>query len=238
MSKQSGFTILEVLIAIMIMSIGFIGLSQMQFLSLLQKQRAEAGTIATNIVQFANDSDLAKSKKMHLMNILVLQDTIAQRTPDFTYCGDSTKLGCTECPCDPLTAFTPNPDAGTIESTCAVVEIDDFEPETLSYTDASTCQTILDATVLDSAISETMILVKNAEIDQVVVDGITIMTISMMYGVKSLEQFVDTSLSVSLRDTIASQSFQVSAHIDNYNESGTILSNPTGWTTVRVPHLP
>ena len=233
MSNKLGFTILEILIAILIMSTGFIAMSQMQFLSLLQKQRAEEGTIATNIVQFATDSDLAKAKNMHQLNILVLMDTIAQRTPDFTYCGDSTKFGCTECPCDPLTAFTPTPDSGTVENTCSIVDINDFEPENLNYTDASTCQTIL-----DSFVTEAMVLVKNAEIEQVVVDGVTIMTISLMYGVKSVEQFVDTSLSVLLRDTLASQSFQVTAHLDNYNESGSISSNPTGWINVRVPHLP
>jgi prepilin-type N-terminal cleavage/methylation domain-containing protein len=233
MSKQSGFTILEVLIAILIMSIGFIALSQMQFLSLLQKQRAEAGTIATNIVQFANDSDLAKAKKMHQLNILVLLDTIAQRTPDYTYCGDSTKFGCTECPCDPLTAFTPNPDSGTNENTCSIVDINDFEPEDLVYTDQTTCQT-----TLDSFGTEAMVLVKAADIDQVVVDGTTIMTISLMYSVKSEEQFRDTGMTVTLKDTLVSQSFQVTAHLDNYNESGSISSNPTGWINVRVPHLP
>lgn len=233
MSKQSGFTILEILIAILIMSVGFIAMSQMQFLSILQQQRAEAGTIATNIIQFANDSDMAKAKKMHQLNILVLLDTIAQRTPDFTYCGDSTKFGCTECPCDPLTAFTPNPVSGTDENTCSIVDINDFEPGTLNYTDASTCQTIL-----DSFGTEAMVLVKTADIDQVVVDGFTIMTISLMYGVKSEEQFRDSGLSVLLKDTLAAQSFRVTAHLDNYNESGSISSNPTGWINVRVPHLP
>lgn len=233
MSKQSGFTILEILIAILIMSVGFIAMSQMQFLSILQQQRAAAGTIAANIIQFANDSDMAKAKKMHQLNILVLLDTIAQRTPDFTYCGDSTKFGCTECPCDPLTAFTPNPVSGTDENTCSIVDINDFEPGTLNYTDASTCQTIL-----DSFGTEAMVLVKTADIDQVVVDGFTIMTISLMYGVKSEEQFRDSGLSVLLKDTLAAQSFQVTAHLDNYNESGSISSNPTGWINVRVPHLP
>ena len=138
MFNRSGFTIIEILITILIMSTGFIALSQMQFLSILQKQRAEAGTIATNIVQFANDSDLAKAKKMHQLNILVLLDTIAQRTPDYTYCGDSTKFGCTQCPCDPLTAFTPNPVVGN-EKTCSIIDINDFDPENLIYTNQITC---------------------------------------------------------------------------------------------------
>jgi len=232
MSKQSGFTILEVLIAILIMSIGFIALSQMQFLSVLQKQRAEAGTIATNIVQFANDSDLAKAKKMHQLNILVLLDTIAQRTPDYTYCGDSTKFGCTECPCDPLTAFTPNPVVGN-EKTCSIIDINDFDPENLIYTNQTTCQT-----TLDSFGTEAMILVKDVDTNSVVVDGITIMTLSIMYGVKSEEQFRDSGLSVLLKDTLVAQSFEVTAHLDNYNESGAISSNPAGWINVRVPHLP
>jgi len=232
MSKQSGFTILEVLIAILIMSTGFIALSQMQFLSILQKQRAEAGTIATNIVQFANDSDLAKAKKMHQLNILVLLDTIAQRTPDYTYCGDSTKFGCTECPCDPLTAFTPNPVVGN-EKTCSIIDINDFDPENLIYTNQTTCQT-----TLDSFGTEAMILVKDVDTNSVVVDGITILTLSIMYGVKSKEQFRDSGLSVLLKDTLVAQSFEVTAHLDNYNENGTISSNPTGWINVRVPHLP
>ena len=232
MSKQLGFTILEVLIAILIMSTGFIALSQMQFLSILQKQRAEAGTIATNIVQFANDSELAKAKKMHQLNILVLLDTIAQRTPDYTYCGDSTKFGCTQCPCDPLTAFTPNPVVGN-EKTCSIIDINDFDPENLIYTNQTTCQT-----TLDSFGTEAMILVKDVDTNSVVVDGITILTLSIMYGVKSKEQFRDSGLSVLLKDTLVAQSFEVTAHLDNYNENGTISSNPTGWINVRVPHLP
>ena len=232
MFNRSGFTIIEILITILIMSTGFIALSQMQFLSILQKQRAEAGTIATNIVQFANDSDLAKAKKMHQLNILVLLDTIAQRTPDYTYCGDSTKFGCTECPCDPLTAFTPNPVVGN-EKTCSIIDINDFDPENLIYTNQTTCQT-----TLDSFGTEAMILVKDVDTNSVVVDGITIMTLSIMYGVKSKEQFRDSGLSVLLKDTLVAQSFEVTAHLDNYNENGTISSNPTGWINVRVPHLP
>ena len=232
MFNRSGFTIIEILITILIMSTGFIALSQMQFLSILQKQRAEAGTIATNIVQFANDSDLAKAKKMHQLNILVLLDTIAQRTPDYTYCGDSTKFGCTQCPCDPLTAFTPNPVVGN-EKTCSIIDINDFDPENLIYTNQTTCQT-----TLDSFGTEAMILVKDVDTNSVVVDGITIMTLSIMYGVKSKEQFRDSGLSVLLKDTLVAQSFEVTAHLDNYNENGTISSNPTGWINVRVPHLP
>ena len=232
MFNRSGFTIIEILITILIMSTGFIALSQMQFLSILQKQRAEAGTIATNIVQFANDSELAKAKKMHQLNILVLLDTIAQRTPDYTYCGDSTKFGCTQCPCDPLTAFTPNPVVGN-EKTCSIIDINDFDPENLIYTNQTTCQT-----TLDSFGTEAMILVKDVDTNSVVVDGITILTLSIMYGVKSKEQFRDSGLSVLLKDTLVAQSFEVTAHLDNYNENGTISSNPTGWINVRVPHLP
>ena len=83
-----------------------------------------------------------------------------------------------------------------------------------------------------------MILVKDVDTDSVVVDGITIMTLSIMYGVKSEEQFRDSGLSVLLKDTLVAQSFEVTAHLDNYNENGTISSNPTGWINVRVPHLP
>jgi len=55
--SQNGFTLIEILVAVFIMSVGFLALSQMEFLSVRQKQMAEAGSNATNTIQFAGDRD-------------------------------------------------------------------------------------------------------------------------------------------------------------------------------------
>ncbi|HSG31802.1 MAG TPA: prepilin-type N-terminal cleavage/methylation domain-containing protein [Thermodesulfobacteriota bacterium] len=63
-NNTSGFTLLEILVAVFIMSVGFLALSQMEFLSVRQKQMAEAGSNATNIIQAAADKDLAEIKRI------------------------------------------------------------------------------------------------------------------------------------------------------------------------------
>lgn len=235
MSNQQGFTILEILVSILIMSVGFIAFSQMQYFSIQQKYKAEIGTIATNMVQFASDADIEFAKKMHQMNSNVLLDVIATRTPDYSYCDDGgdDNMGCGGCPCNPLTAFALDPTAGTNETTCSVVAIDNFDPNLIVYGDLSTCLSDLDA-----ATSESMVVVRAADISQSLVDTTTVQTIELTYAVKSAKQFIETPGSVTIRDTLAAQSFVITAHIDNFNESGQITNNSSAWLTVRVPHLP
>ncbi len=54
-NNKRGFTLLELLISVGIMSLGFLAIAQMQFLSLRQKQKAEQGTVATNAIQFIKE---------------------------------------------------------------------------------------------------------------------------------------------------------------------------------------
>jgi len=66
--SQNGFTLIEILVSVFIMSIGFLALSQMEFLSVRQTRLAEQGTMATNIIQFISDRDASEVKKRTLLN--------------------------------------------------------------------------------------------------------------------------------------------------------------------------
>ncbi len=61
-SSSSGFTLLEILVAVFVMSVGFLALSQMEYLSVRQKQMAEEGSNATSIIEYAGEIDIAELK--------------------------------------------------------------------------------------------------------------------------------------------------------------------------------
>ena len=69
-SNSKGFTLLEILFAVAIMGIGFLAMSQMQYLSLNQKTIAENGTFATNLIQTITDMEMANAKRINLLIIL------------------------------------------------------------------------------------------------------------------------------------------------------------------------
>lgn len=217
------------------MSVGFIALSQMQYFSIQQKYKAELGTTATNIIQFASDTDLALAKKMQSLNSTVLIDVLAQRTPDYSYCdtGDGDNMDCNGCPCNPISAFILDPTTLGDATSCAVVNIVDYDPDNLTYSDLTTC-----LSNLESASTESMVVVRSSNLSQSIVDSSTVQTIELIYGVKSARQFRETLGTVTIQDTLATQSFAITAHIDNFNESGQITNNASAWQTVRVPHLP
>ncbi|MCL4246501.1 MAG: prepilin-type N-terminal cleavage/methylation domain-containing protein, partial [Candidatus Dadabacteria bacterium] len=77
--NQRGFTFTEIIIAISIMALGFLAMAQMQYLSLRQKQRAEQGTVATNIIQFIADRDIERVKRSHLLNSIAFVEAQAGR---------------------------------------------------------------------------------------------------------------------------------------------------------------
>lgn len=220
------------------MSIGFIAMSQMQYFSIQQKYKAEIGTTATNIIQFTSDADIAFAKKMQYLNSNVLIDVIAQRPPDYSYCDDGSddNMDCGGCPCNPLSAFMLDPTTIGTESSCAVIPITDYDPNELIYTDLDTC--LSDLTDPSITTSESMVVVRTSNLTQSAVDSTTVQTLELVYGVKSAKQFRETPGSVTIRDTLATQSFSVTAHIDNFNESGQITLDAADWQTVRVPHLP
>src|SRR5574341_101233 len=103
--NQEGFTLIELLVATLIMALGFIAFAEMQFLSLLQKQRAELGSTATNAIQFISDRDMAEVKRIYLLNSNARLDAQAGRALDLSYCDGSANSVCGACPCDPLEAL-------------------------------------------------------------------------------------------------------------------------------------
>ncbi len=164
--NERGFTFTEIIIAISIMALGFLAMAQMQYLSLRQKQRAEQGTVATNVIQFIADRDMEEVKRAHLLNSIAFVEAQAGRLnagssaePHLQHCmsGNPDRM-CDLCPCNPLAEVTPNPLQDT-STTCAVVDPHDFDPEDVNFTTvAATC---------NAANNESLIVVKQVESDTV-----------------------------------------------------------------------
>src|SRR3989304_1926702 len=231
--NQEGFTLIELLIATLIMALGFIAFAEMQFLSLLLKQRAELGSTATNAIQFISDRDMAEVKRIYLLNSNTRMDAQAGRVLDLSYCDGSATSVCGACPCDPLEAITPNPDDGVNETTCAAIDRQHFDPTNITFRNTKAlCQ---EDAAGPPAISSPLYIVKKAEteVDEIVIPNIV--EVKLTYAIKTSPQFDDTDItSVLIRDSIASQSFGVTAHVDNYSD---LIPEP-GWDEVRIPHVP
>lgn len=229
---QNGFTLLEILVAVFIMSLGFLAAAQMQFLSLRQKQLAEQGTIATNVIQYISDNDMAEVRRRYLLNATAYVEAQAGRVPNLTYCDGSANSVCDVCPCDPLEAITPNPDVDGTETTCAAIDMNNFNPENLNFrTTPNQCKT--DGAAILAANSSPLYFVKRAvtDVDQDATPDI--ITVSIAYAVKTLSQFNKTGItSVSLSDSIVSQSYEVSANSADFSDF------IPGWDAVNVPHIP
>src|SRR3990170_6015982 len=230
--NQEGFTLIELLIATLIMALGFIAFAEMQFLSLLLKQRAGLGSTATNAIQFISDRDMAEVKRIYLLNSNTRMDAQAGRVLDLSYCDGSATSVCDACPCDPLEALTPNPDGGVNETTCAAIDRHNFDPTNITFrTTKADCQD--DGDTILAANRSVLYIVKEATttVDAAVIPNIV--EVQITYAIKTSPQFDDTDIiSVLIRDSIASQSFGVTAHVDNYSDL------IPGWDPVRIPHVP
>lgn len=107
---------MEILVATLIMSIGFLAASQMQFMAMKQKRLAVDGSKGSNFSQFIADYDFAEMKRRHLLNAAAYLDGQAGRTMDLSYCDntppakcpeDTCLDPCTACPCNPLDIIRP-----------------------------------------------------------------------------------------------------------------------------------
>ena len=237
--NEKGFTFAEILIALSIMVIGFLATAQMQFLSLRQKQLAELGTIATNMIQFMADRDMAELKRIHLLNSIAYMEAQAGRLdplsatePHLQYCTGEKNV-CTVCPCNVLEAITPNPSPQADgsgnpvpETTCAVVNVHDLDPSKIEYKyESPGC----DAGGQDALYAVKQVL---SQVDNTVTP--TVITLTVTYAIKTPAQFNNTDFdSVSISDTLATQDFVITAHQENWAE---IIG--AGWNQVNVPHIP
>lgn len=231
--NQRGFTFTEIIIAVSIMALGFLAMAQMQYLSLRQKQKAEQGTVATNIIQFIADRDIEEVKRAHLLNSIAFVEAQAGRLnagsssePHLQHCmsGNAERM-CDTCPCDPLMQVTPNPAQPSITS-CAVIDPYSFDPGKVSFSrEPPICTAAAD--------SESLIVVKRVDsaIDNTSQPPITTLTVT--YAVKTKNQFADTGFqSLAIKDTLAAQNLVFSAHREDWSQF------IPGWNNVNVPHVP
>jgi prepilin-type N-terminal cleavage/methylation domain-containing protein len=230
--SQKGFTFTEIMIAMTIMALGFLAMAQMQFLSLQQRQEAEQGTVATNVIQFVADRDMEEVKRAHLLNSIAFVEAQAGRLAQesdpkkhLQYCDSSnSNRMCDDCPCDPLAKVTPDPTQET-QTTCAVVDIHDFDPKQVSFTSTqSGCA---------GGDDNSLIVIKrvNSQTDDVSDPHVT--TLKVTYAVKTKNQFAATGFqSLDKRDTLAIQDLVFSAHEEDWSQF------IPSWTKVSVPHVP
>jgi len=247
-NNKRGFTLLELLISVGIMSLGFLAIAQMQFLSLRQKQKAEQGTVATNAIQFISDRDMAEVRRLHLLNTIAHVDAVAGRIPDFSYCDGTAPPNCpnTPCvdpctgcpgqPCDVMEALTvgqiPNGANNFLETSCAPIETHNFDPDEITFDTANCTDPNADFYIIKNIIA-------NEALDAP--SGLQVLTVTLTYAVKTRAQFDETGLTITdpadnnrpiLRNSLAAQIYQFTAHIDDWSEF------IPGWNQVRIPHIP
>jgi prepilin-type N-terminal cleavage/methylation domain-containing protein len=238
-SNEKGFTFTELMIAVTIMALGFLAMAQMQFLSLRQKQLAEEGTIATNIIQFIADRDMEEIKRTHLLNSIAFMEAQSGRLnpgsdsePHLQYCKGEQNV-CEECPCNPLETITSDlsndgADCTGPETACSVIDVHNFNPEDVEFsTNEEDCASPAGDSLV--ALRRVCVLV----VDDPSPSVPTTTTLNVTYGVKSKIQFDESDFdNLSIKDTLATQSMAFSAHEDDWSQF------INGWTDVIIPHVP
>jgi len=246
-SNSKGFTLLEILVALGIMAVGFLAMSQMQYLSFRQKVLADSGTFSINMIGTISDLEMANAKKINSLNARVYLDSQASIIilNQLEYCDASDDAICNVCPCNPLEAFTSdtfNPLAvgGDTEFTCAAIDPDDFNPEQIEFTtNAGVCEG-------DAGLAEYYLFRRvtstfnNTDIPNQI-------NLNITYILKSSRQFADPRNraimgsgeinNILIGDSIARQRFQVSAHVER-DWTNFVMLGAGNWNQVIVPHIP
>lgn len=235
MGNQRGFTFTEIMVALCIMALGFLAMAQMQYLSLTQKQQAETGTVATNVIQFIADRDMEEAKRAHLLNSIAFMEAQAGRLnpgsssePHLQHClSGNPKRMCNTCPCNPLAMITPDPSQESA-TTCAVIDTHNFDPGDVEFeTDESDCAGSTD---------DNLIVVKRVNVETDEAQDPPITTMNVTYGVKTKRQFADTDFdSLSIKDTLATQNIVFSTHEEDWSQ---FFDEDEDWSQVNVPHVP
>lgn len=247
-SNNKGFTLFEILIALAITAVGFLAMSQMQYISLRQKTLAETGTFATNVIDTVSDFEMANARAISLLNARVYLDSQANKTilNQVQYCDGSDDSVCAQCPCNPLTVFTSpgfNLFANGSETLCVPLDIENFNISDIEYFDSvAGCSATADD--LNPSFFIIRRVVNNF-------DGASTpnqINLNVTYALKSLKQLKDTGNGLELGDggesgplkithSISLQNYQISAHVEQDWTNFVTLAGGT-WNLVVVPHIP
>ncbi len=253
-SNSKGFTFLEIIVALGIMAVGFLAMSQMQYLSFRQKVLAESGTFSTNTIGTVSAFEMANAKTVNLLNARVYLDSQARKIIDnqVDYCDGSDDAVCEACPCNPLEVFVSDAFnllavGGDVEHSCAMIDPNNFNPGDLEFfTDASCTAAAGDDDDDDTVAPFYIFRTVTSTFDNTTTPNL--INLDIRYVLKSARQFNDP-LNQSLMgssgaindfrvgDSIAKQNFQVSAHVERDWTNFVTLTTGT-WNLVIVPHIP
>ena len=245
--NRKGFTLLEILVAVAIMAIGFLAMSQMQYLSLRQKTMAETGTFATNIVETVSDFQMADAKRISALNSRVYLDSQASLLiPNQTdYCDGTNDAVCEQCPCNPMQVFVSDAYDLTTngnEITCAPVDLENFDPSQMQFfTQYSQCNSVPDTTP-----SFYIFRSVNTNFDTATTPNLLSMDIT--YVIKTTKQAehpdnlnkMGTSGAIQNLRFIGSeavQNIQLTGHVERDWTNFIALTGGT-WNEVFIPHIP
>jgi len=221
MGDKEGFTLIEVLVALFIMSIGFLALSQMQYLSLRQSQLAHSGTTATNLIQAFSDSDLSRMRSIHNLNMALVDDLSSGDIINRDYCDK--KLCKNQCPCDPFSVISNDPTGNNTQHICTAIKNENYKFGEIGIPDkpAASCKNVT------NDLSNEYFLTRTIDIDTSVPGE---RTYSIAYSVKNRYQQVNHPLTFG--NSLATQFIKISAHVDT-----TILAS--GYSNILViPNIP
>ena len=248
--NKKGFTLLEVMIALGIVTVGFLAMSQMQYLSLRQTTLAQVGSQSTNLLQSLSDRDTQFARILHLMNshvyldsqsgkTITTQDNYCDGTPPTSCLNPPCTDPCTTCPCDPLIIYTSNSTTDNTETTCAFLSTVEFDPTNIKYeTNKGLCTN--PACLSENPPCKQELFVVRRVVTTV--DQTTIpqeINLRVTYAIKTTKHFANFDLDDPIRiiDTVVAQTYETSAHIDqNWN---TFINIPgQDWSNVIIPHIP
>ncbi len=249
-SNNKGFTLMEIMVALGIMAIGFLAMSQMQYLSLRQTNIAQVGSKSINLLQSIADRDMQETRIIHLLNSRIYLDSIAGKTiiNQDDYCDGSPPPDCLEppctdpctvCPCDPLNVYTTDTTVNNTETTCAFLSTLEFDPTNIKYEANKTQCTNPACLLTNPPCIQELYLVRSVVTTVNQVANPQEIDLRITYAIKTPAQFENYTMGDPLRifDTVVVQSYDASAHIDqNWNTFISIAGQD--WSNVIVPHIP
>ncbi len=223
--QQSGFTLTEIIVALLIMVLGFLAMSQMQFLSLRQHRLADQGTVGTNSLQALSERDMAEIRRIHLLNSRVYLDGQSGKliTTQDDYCSGSVVPCDSGCPCNPFIILTSDTGSDNTETSCAEIDIKDVDPTNVQYeTSKSSCA--------DADLYIVRRVITNVDTSANPTD----ITVNVTYAIKNPQQFEDYTFGnqLTLPNSVVVQNYTASAHVDDWS------TYIPGWNQVIVPHIP